>query len=102
MLSLEVPQSFTLSSAQQRRLREWLVGEAYPAGIEKQKTEHADERSPEAAISFRAAWDDGVPYYGTAGGGLTFEFRPHGLGVSVRVTEHASGLSISLTEQGSW
>lgn len=79
---------FTLDAEQQEKLAKWLK-EIEPEILEIQK-------------NFSKSAPLNRPYYGSAGGGLTYSFTPTGLGVVVEVTEYHTNKTINLTYYKSW
>jgi len=43
-----------------------------------------------------------VPYYGTAGGGVTYSFLPTSLGTIITVTETITGKSLNVSDACDW
>ncbi len=79
---------FALTEEQMNKLNAWLE-EIKPEILEKQK-------------KFSKSAPKDRPYYGAAGGGLTYSFTPTGLGVVVEVTEYHTKKTINLTDYDSW
>lgn len=76
---------FKLTSEQLEKLEAWLP-EVYARAAAKS----SDPLQPDQ------------PYYGAAGGGLTYSFTPTGLGVCLSVKEALTGEEINLTDYKSW
>lgn len=74
--------TFTLSPEDKAKVDHWLKTVVYPPIIERQKA----EASPEDRESHQWLWDEGYPYEGAVGGGLTYEFTPTSIGLIVDVT----------------
>lgn len=79
---------FQLDDVQRAKLKAWLK-EIDPEILEIQKR-------------FSKSAPRDKPYYGAAGGGLTYSFSPCGLGVTTTVTEYHTKKTIDLTDYDSW
>lgn len=97
----DVPIEFRLSPQQVAKLKAWLSEEVYPTAIARQR-EEAAERGDLWRRSAEHAWAEGRPYYGATGVGLSYRFKPNGVGLVVQVAEAITGQSINLTEIDNW
>lgn len=76
----------SLDEIQLKKLNDWLI-----------------EIEPDiVAVQKQAGMDRDKPYYGAAGGGLTYEFTPHGLGTTFIVREFHTKKTIDLTDYDEW
>jgi len=78
---------FSLTEKQEKKLAEWkLVQDAKVISFEKgTELEHENEA-----------------YYGTTGGGYTYEFTPTSLGCVIKVINNMTKEEIDLTEYDQW
>ena len=90
----EVPLNFIIDWEQQERIQAWLKSEVYPDVIAKQKAE------PNPSPVAQACWNEGYPYGGACGGGITYQFSPTGIGVVTHVIAYDKRLD--LTDYESW
>jgi hypothetical protein len=86
---------FEVTDEESARIDEWLKTEVYPAVIAKQRETFIDP-----GVFITSCWDDGYPYEGASGGGLTYSFTPTSIGVvtNVRYGEH----TLDVTDYGMW
>ena len=92
-------ETFTLTDEELKAIDEWLMDEIYPEVIAEQKRNFkANEINP-VVLSH---WEDGQPYGGAIGGGVTYSFTPTSLGVVVKVKEAHTGKELDLTDYDSW
>lgn len=93
-------QMFILEHEDMKKIDEWLKTTVYPDVIAKQKL------VPEyAALAIaRDSWEQGYPYGGAIGGGLSYHFTPTSIGLITKITygsgEHQHELD--LTDYDSW
>ena len=87
--------NFQLTSADLKKISEWLHGTVYPPVIERQL------KDPNYA-SLVYTDDEGLtwPYTGAIGGSMTYSFTPTGLGIIVKV--ECFGQTLDLTEYDCW
>jgi hypothetical protein len=86
---------FELTQEDRLKVANWLRDDVYPKVIEKQK---ATIERPSPIEQF--CWEEGYPYEGACGGGLTYCFTPTSLG-TVTVVKYAE-YELNLTDYGSW
>ena len=67
---------FEIDSSDKEKIDDWLHGTVYPAIIAEQK-----KNIKEPTSFHEMCWEDGYPYEGAIGGGLTFKFTPTSIGV---------------------
>ena len=87
---------FEIDQKQQNKINDWLRETVYPEIIEKQKT----SQMITSAVA-QSCWDEGFPYGGAIGGGLTYEFSPTSLGLVTKVRYHG-GYELDLTDYEDW
>ena len=87
--------TFEISQEQEDKIQDWLVETVYPEVIERQKKEF---QNPTEFI--KMCWEEGYPYTGAIGGGLTYKFSPTGLGIVTEVTY--LGYELNLTDYDTW
>ncbi len=87
---------FEVTPEQQKKLDEWLK-DVYSRAVNKQI-----EETKEPNEFHRFCWDNGVPYTGTIGGGLSYIFSPTSIGLCLTVKESLTGEEIDLTEYDLW
>lgn len=87
---------FEITKEDRAKIDKWLMTEVYPVIIEEQK--QTDMVRNEAA---KACWEDGYPYTGAIGGGLTYCFSPTSIGMSFVVT-FLDRFKLDLTDYDSW
>lgn len=85
---------FELTDKQKLQLGDWLH-DVYPKIIATQKL-----CIKEPNLIAQSCWDNGFPYEGATGGGLTYNFTPTSIGVIVTVDYHIYNLD--LTDYESW
>lgn len=86
---------FKTTEQQDKRIDHWLKNEVYSLVISKQK-----ETMLNVDSFVQDCWDDGYPYQGTIGGGLTYSFTPTSIGVIESVTY--GEYKLDLTDYDSW
>ena len=91
---------FELTNEEIDRVETWLKTEVYPKEVAWQQDTITD---PNYEMAF--CWEEGVPYEGAIGGGLTYEFTHTSLGV-ITVARYKSGrhteYRLDLTDYASW
>lgn len=87
---------FEISLEDRIRLNRWLIDEVYPVVIAEQK---ALLTNPSAFQ--RDCWEQGHPWTGAAGGGLTYQFSPTSLGMVTKVI-YLDRFTLDLTDYESW
>lgn len=70
---------FEIDNDQKAKAEKWLFEEVYPEIISKQK-----EATPEPSMFHLMCWEDGYPYEGAIGGGLSFMFTPNSIGLTTQ------------------
>jgi hypothetical protein len=90
---------FEITPENSQKLQDWLYNEVYPEIIQKQK-----ETIKEPNMFHQMGWEDGVPYQGAIGGGLTYSFTPTSLGTVLKVQyiTHSKTYELDLTEYEDW
>jgi hypothetical protein len=86
---------FSITPEQDIKIDKWLHEEVYPKVIASQR-EHYKDPSP----FITACWDEGYPYEGASGGGLTYSFTPTSLGTVEKVKYGDFELDVS--NYGDW
>ncbi len=78
---------------------DWLHSDVFPAIIEEQKA--AVKNPTPFHIS---CWEDGYPYEGAIGGGLTYQFTPNSIGMTTSVvySTATNKYKLDLTDYDSW
>jgi len=89
-------QTFTLTDEAEEKIDAWLK-EIYAKAIAKQKEEI---ESPNDFIIF--CWEEGYPYTGPIGGGLTYSFTNTSIGVVITVKESITGETLDISDYESW
>ena len=87
---------FELTQEQNTKLDTWVKEQDLKA-IENQR---ATFKNPSEFIV--QCWDDGYPYTGAIGGGLTYEFTPTSLGLVTKVKYGLSEEEIDLSDYENW
>lgn len=87
---------FEITAEQHERINQWLETEVYPVEIARQKESGEFDAMPIAHDS----WEQGFPYTGAIGGGMTYSFSPTSIGLVTKVTylDH----SLDLTDYENW
>lgn len=90
---------FELTADQHTQAMKWIKEVVYPEIIALQKK---TIKNP-TAIHIDC-WNDGFPYEGAIGGGITYEFTPTSLGIVERVkyTTYNKTFELDLTDYKSW
>lgn len=86
---------FKVTDSDRKIITEWLHETIFPAVIERQKKEFSNINP-----IIEDCWDEGYPYEGAIGGGLTYHFTPTGIGVVFKVTYDV--YELDLTDYDSW
>lgn len=86
---------FELIKEQNKRISNWLKDEIYPEIIAKQKQ---DIENPD--VFQQSCWDDGYPWQGAIGGGLTYCFTPTSIGV-IEVVQYGEH-KLDVTQYDLW
>lgn len=86
---------FEISREENDRVNAWLRDEVYPAMIAKQR-----ENNPDPDPMVQQCWEDGYPYEGAIGGGLTWEFTNTSIGQIIKV--RYADMKLDLTDYGAW
>lgn len=89
--------NFGLNAEQVARLNVWLK-EQDTATV---KAQMADPKFPKDAF-IANLHAHGIPYFGAAGGELTYEFTPTSIGVVEKVTHAGTKQTLDLTEYDTW
>lgn len=86
---------FVVTKGMARAVNEWLSTSVYPVMIAKQKEQN---KNPDAFV--QACWEQGRPYEGAIGGGLTYEFTNTSIGtiVSARYSTYGTDYKLDLTD----
>jgi hypothetical protein len=87
---------FSITDEQQAKVEKWLREEVYPAVIADQKARTPVD-DPAYEIS-KYCWDQGHPYGGAIGGGVSYVFTPTSIGVVVHAQEDYTSKSIDITD----
>lgn len=90
---------FTITDTEMEKLNTWL-NEQDALAIENQK-ETIKEDDPSYQW-YRSCWDEGYPYTGAIGGGLTYSFSPTSIGMVVKVHYALTGATVDLTDYDLW
>lgn len=88
---------FEVTREQRKKIDQWLKTEVYPQIITEQK-QSIDWANNPAALD---CWEQGYPYEGAIGGGLTYEFTPTSIGLSFWVS-YGSSHRLDLTDYDNW
>ena len=88
--------TFTLSDEEEEKVDAWLK-EVNLRAVAKQK-----EEIENPGEHFLFCWENGVPYTGTIGGGVTYSFTATGLGYIVTVQEAITGEKLDITDYDMW
>lgn len=93
---------FEITSAELNKVNHWLYSTVYPAEIAFQKKK-IKKRDPARAYA-EEMWEEGYPYTGASGGGLSYVFTPTSIGVQLLAKYKALGPEavLDLTDYGSW
>jgi hypothetical protein len=91
--------TYTVSAEDLLRTKEWLRTEVYPKVIEEQKAGYKNAKITPAAAAINC-WDDGYPYGGAIGGGLSYEFTDTSLG-TVTIAKYGKH-ELNLTNYDEW
>ena len=86
---------FSTTTEQDTKIDKWLHEEVYPNVIASQR-EHYKDPSPFITM----CWDDGYPYEGASGGGLTYSFTPTSLGTVEKV--RYGDFELDVSNYGDW
>jgi hypothetical protein len=89
--------NFEVTPEQHEKINHWLKQVVYPQLIEEQRKSIDWSQNPIAP----ACWDEGHPYEGAIGGGLTYEFTPTSIGISFWVS-YGDSHRLDLTDYDSW
>lgn len=86
---------YFISEEDQDKIDTWLHTTVYPAVIKEQKGRCALNPDSYHASTYGWSWENGYPYEGASGGGLTYSFTPTSLGVvfQVQYGEHKLDLT---------
>ena len=87
---------FEISPIEAKRINDWLRETVYPDVIEKQKA----SQMITSAVA-QSCWEQGYPYSGVSGGGLSYEFTPTGLG-TVTIARYVGGYELDITDYSNW
>lgn len=90
---------FEISEENEAKIDEWLANEIYPDLIQQQKDTIA-----EPTIFHTMSWEDGFPYEGAIGGGISYKFTPTSLGVIFEAEYSFGGktFTLNLTRYEDW
>ena len=90
---------FEITPEEQEKITTWLHDEVYPIIIEKQKA-NSTGNNPFMDMCH----EDGYPYEGAIGGGLTYEFTPNSIGLTTMVKYSNGGdiFELNLTCYEDW
>lgn len=86
---------FEISAEDKEKIDRWLTQEVYPDVIAKQKL-HIEPNF--VAID---CWENGFPYEGAIGGGITYSFAPTSIGLVTKV-QYGVSYELDLTDYDSW
>ena len=87
---------FSLNAKQCRKLNRWLAD--VHRDVVARQVRWLDDQ---VGAGRKAPWRS-VPYYGAAGGGLSFTFAANGLGTFCKVTEAITKRTLDLSEYDEW
>lgn len=87
--------NFELSIEDQNKVEKWLSTTVYPAVIAEQK---AGVKNP--SIWYTSSWEEGYPYEGAIGGGLTYSFTPNSIAMVIKVKY--KDFELDLSDYESW
>lgn len=87
---------FNISSEEQIKIQAWLKDEVYPLEVARQRGHNKNPSPLEIDC-----WEQGFPYQGAIGGGVTYCFTPTSLG-EVTIVKYGSDYELNLTDYGSW
>ena len=88
--------NFEITKEEHEKINLWLETEVYPEVIARQKETYKDN------LFIMSTLEQGQPYGGAIGGGLSYTFTPNSLGLGFRVKEWWSGKELNLTDYDSW
>lgn len=91
--------TFEIEEKELEKYHEW-YDKLLPTVLEKSKEYWKDRMSEEVFNSITKYGT--IPYYGAIGGGLTFMFRPTGLGDIIKVKEFLTKEEIDITDYDCW
>lgn len=87
---------FTVSAEDQLKVEEWLKNDVYPLEIARQRGHNKNPSRIEIDC-----WEQGYPYEGAIGGGLTYCFTNTSIGQVCKV-KYGSDYELDLTDYGNW
>lgn len=89
-----------LTKEQNDQIDDWLYNNVYPDIIAEQKAKM--KRDDPAYFVAQHDWDEGHPYQGASGGGVTYKFTPTSIGIVVKVQEQWTGKELDVTDYDTW
>lgn len=90
---------FEIDTEQKAKAEKWLFEEIYPQIVAEQK------KSIINPTQFHLmCWEDGYPYEGAIGGGLSFLFTPNSIGLTVQAvySTRDKTYKLDLTDYDQW
>jgi hypothetical protein len=97
---MEKETSYFISEEDRAKIETWLHGTVYPAVIKEQKARIAEHPEQYHEATYGWSWDNGFPYEGAIGGGLTYRFSPTSIGVAFKVVY--GEYELDLTPYSEW
>lgn len=90
---------FELSNVEKAKVDAWLKETVYPEVIAWQKK---NVKNPD--FIYKMCWNDGYPYEGAIGGGVTYEFTPTSIGniINVRYKTFEQEFKLDVTDYDSF
>jgi hypothetical protein len=76
---------YFISEEDNDKIDTWLHTVVYPAIIKEQKARILEHPEQYHASTYGWSWENGYPYEGAIGGGLTYSFTPNSIGVAFNV-----------------
>lgn len=79
-----------------KKLKNW-ISECDAKAVAKQRSEY---KNPDAVVI--ACWNDGYPYFGAIGGGISYTVTPTSLGAAIKARYTYLDEELDLTEYENW
>jgi len=90
---------FEVTAAQHAKVERW--NREQDALVLARQRDAIKREGPRDAFTAREA-AEGRPYYGAAGGSLTYCFTPTGVGINLTVRHNGTGAALDVTDYESW